>query len=593
MDLIGNKETTLAVLPFQVIGEQDSISPIIQGFTEDLIINFSKFIGLSVISQFSTQGITDFSDTNAISKLGADYLIMGSFRPTNTGFRIGIQLVRTRDNKIVFAGNHDETLETVLKFQDKITQQVVNVLQKQIEQDLLSYSYKKEAIDLAAYENWLLGMNEINKGTTESDLKARDYFKAALKIDPRFARAYTGISLSYFNEWSCQLWDRWEISQMGAHENALKAIELDENDYISLAVLGRTFLYLGDYEKSEHVFRKSLRMNPNDANNLVSIANGLLWLGYLDEAEQLYLKARSLNPLQPNAYLTIGMLIYFEKGEFNKALELGLKVTHLSTWVDFTAIIAAIYYHLSQFDKVRMYWDKYLEIFKTHINKGKEPTNEEGVEWQKVVNPYKGKSKLEPFWDYILGKSTVKTQSPTKLQDKTIKGSIIDQGEVWELDYAGVQVTLKSSKGLHDIAKLLKHPENEIHCETLMGVAVEAEGTAMVDEKAIKAYKTKLKSLQTDIADAEELGMVEKAEQFKDEYETLLKHIGKVTGLQGKIRTTGASHEKARAAVTWRIRNAIEKIQKLHPQLAKHLSNAIKTGTYCSYRPETPHDWTF
>lgn len=581
------------MLPFQVIGGHESISPLIQGFTEDLIINFSKFVGLSVISQLSTQNIHDLSDSNAISKLGADYLITGSFRKTDLGFRIGIQLVRTRDNKIVFAGNHDETLESVLKFQDKITQQVVSVLQKQIEQDLLSYSYKKESVDLAVYENWLLGMNEIKKGTTESDLKARGYFEAALKIDPMFARAYTGISLSYFNEWSCQLWDRWEVSQMGAHENALKAIELDENDYISLAVLGRTFLYLGDFEKSEHLFRKSLKMNPNDANNLVSISNGLLWLGYLDEAEQLYLRAKNLNPLQPNAFLPMGMLIYFEKGEFNKALGLGLQVTHLATWVDFPAMVAAIYYYLGQYDKVQMYWNKYLDIFKTCINKGKKPTNEEAVAWQKVVNPYKGKSNLEPFWDFILGKSTTKVPTPQKLLDNESEGSFIDLGEVWELNYAGLKVTIKNCKGLHDIARLLKQPEKDFHCETLMGSSVEAKGTAMTDEKAIKAYKTKLKSLQADITDAEELGMVEKAEKFKDEFETLLLHIGKVTGLQGKIRTTGASHEKARAAVTWRIRNAIKKIDNLHPQMAKHLSNAIKTGTFCTYSPETPHNWTF
>ena len=88
------------------------------------------------------------------------------------------------------------------------------------------------------------------------------------------------------------------------------------------------------------------------------------------------------------------------------------------------------------------------------------------------------------------------------------------------------------------------------------------------------------------------MGLYQKADQFKEEYEALVEHLSKATGLSNRIRKTGSSNEKARAAVTWRIRNAIKKIEKVHPQLAKHLANSIKTGTYCSYKPETPHEWT-
>ncbi len=594
MELIGNKETTIAVLPFQIIGDSESISPIIKGFTEDLIVNFSKYVGLSVISQYSTQHITNSSDAESIGRLGADYIITGSFRPTNQGFRIGVQLIRTRDHKIVFAGNHDETLESVLKMQDTITQQIVNVLQQQIDHDLLSYSYKKELVDLAAYENWLLGMNEVKKGTLESDLKAREHFKAALNIDPMFARAYTGLSLSYFNEWSCQLWDRWDVSQKGAHDYALKAIELDENDYVSLAVLGRTFLYLGDYDKSEHLLRKSLKMNPNDADNLVLISNCMVWLGYIQEAEQLYDKARNLNPLNPEAYLPTGMLVYFEKGEFEKAIEVGEKVSNLSIWTDFTAFLSAAYYHISRHDQMKSYWEQYLKIFRRNIKQNKDATNQEAIAWQKEVNPYKDKSNLEPFWEFMIGKDS-KPNAPIILAEtsKVIKGSFVHHGELWELSYGGLSINIRDSKGLRDITQLLEHPEEEFHCLQLMGSSVKQEGTALIDEKALKDYKSKIKSLKMQISDAEEMGLIEKAERLEEEYEQLMGYIGKVMGLSNKVRRTGSSLEKARAAVTWRIRNSITKIEQVHPLLAKHLANSIKTGTCCSYKPEIPHEWTF
>ncbi len=590
MELVGNKETTIAVLPFQILGNTENLSPMIIGFTEDLIVNFSKFSGLSVISQYSTLGITDLSDTASISRLGADYLITGSFRPDGERFRVGIQLIRHRDNKIVFAGNHDETLDSILNARDNITQQMVSVLQQQIENDILSHSYKKESVQLAAYENWLLGMNALKKGTIESDLIARKHFEAALQIDPQFARAYSGISLSYFNEWSCQLWDRWEISQKGAHDYALKAIELDPNDYISLSVLGRTFLYLGDHGKSEHLLRKSLRMNPNDANNLAQVATCMVWLGHLKEAEQLYLKARSLNPLNTDAYLPTGHLIYFELGDYKKALDLGKRVANVGVWTDFSAYLAATYYHLGQLDDMQTLWEMYLGIFQQNINQGKEASYNEGVAWQETVNPYKIKSNLEPFWNYILGNPIPKSKD-TKTSQKEVFAKFVNQGDLWELSYDGETVMVKDAKGLHDIAKLLQEPEKQLHCTALMGTTLDIESAEIVDDRAIKEYKAKIASIQSELVDAEAIGHTDKTERLRMEYDQLIEHLYQVTGLGGKSRKTGSSLEKARSAVTWRIRTTIKKIDSIHPRLGKHLSNSIKTGTYCSYKPETPHHW--
>ena len=64
-----NKNISIAVLPFQVSSNDERIKTLFIGFTEDLITNFSKFIGLSVISSFSTQRIEDISNKDEIDKL--------------------------------------------------------------------------------------------------------------------------------------------------------------------------------------------------------------------------------------------------------------------------------------------------------------------------------------------------------------------------------------------------------------------------------------------------------------------------------------------------------------------------------------------
>jgi hypothetical protein len=62
-------------------------------------------------------------------------------------------------------------------------------------------------------------------------------------------------------------------------------------------------------------------------------------------------------------------------------------------------------------------------------------------------------------------------------------------------------------------------------------------------------------------------------------------------GLGGKIRKANDNVEKARSAITWRIRNAIQRIEKIDPVLGKHLSKSIQTGIFCKYSPERSTTW--
>ena len=69
------------------------------------------------------------------------------------------------------------------------------------------------------------------------------------------------------------------------------------------------------------------------------------------------------------------------------------------------------------------------------------------------------------------------------------------------------------------------------------------------------------------------------------------KFQSKSLGLKGRSRKLQAEVDKARSAVTWRIRSAIKKINDVHPTLADHLTNSIKTGTFCSYAPTQAIEW--
>jgi hypothetical protein len=64
--------------------------------------------------------------------------------------------------------------------------------------------------------------------------------------------------------------------------------------------------------------------------------------------------------------------------------------------------------------------------------------------------------------------------------------------------------------------------------------------------------------------------------------------VGAAVGLGGRQRTSLDPAERARKAVTGRIREAIGHIEVVHSELGRHLRRSIRTGTFCVYDPPAP-----
>jgi hypothetical protein len=72
----------------------------------------------------------------------------------------------------------------------------------------------------------------------------------------------------------------------------------------------------------------------------------------------------------------------------------------------------------------------------------------------------------------------------------------------------------------------------------------------------------------------------------------LVDELSSSVGLGGRARMSGPDPvERLRKAVTARVRDAIRRIAAVHPPLGRHLTNSVRTGTYCSYQPEHPVVW--
>jgi pimeloyl-ACP methyl ester carboxylesterase len=167
-------------------------------------------------------------------------------------------------------------------------------------------------------------------------------------------------------------------------------------------------------------------------------------------------------------------------------------------------------------------------------------------------------------------------------------GEFRRQGEVWAISFAGQTVHLKHARGLNDLALLLAHPGRPIHSAELMVGQADEPATrfgadATLDERARLSFRRRISELDEQLERAQAAARDARVAGLEDERAALLEELRAATGLGGRRRALGDSGERARKAVTARIRDCIARLHQVHPALASHLESSVSTGTYCVY----------
>jgi hypothetical protein len=166
------------------------------------------------------------------------------------------------------------------------------------------------------------------------------------------------------------------------------------------------------------------------------------------------------------------------------------------------------------------------------------------------------------------------------------------------------------------IVWLLRHPRREFLALTLErlaagGLAPDAELTdarfarelptcsevddsgPLLDPQARADYQQRLKELHEDLEEAKSFNDIGKVSQIEEEIDFLESELCRGVGLSGRARKWPCETERSRVNVTNAVRSIIAKLRKQNPELARYLSNTIKTGRFCSFEPDplVPVNW--
>ena len=168
------------------------------------------------------------------------------------------------------------------------------------------------------------------------------------------------------------------------------------------------------------------------------------------------------------------------------------------------------------------------------------------------------------------------------------------EGDVWHLAHRDRSARLRDAKGLHDLAALLSQPGREISVLELAGSGLRGaeSATPVLDARARDEFRRRLADLDDDMAEASANGDLGRVELVETEREALLSELRRFTGQGGRDRGLGSNTlERARKAVTARLRDSIGRIGAVLPDLGAHLDRSIVTGNHCRYQPSEPIVW--
>jgi TolB-like protein/Tfp pilus assembly protein PilF len=587
---------SIAVAPFRKPPGDADHARLANGFLEDVIAELARFPSLEVLAARTSLSLTSaqLEPRQLAANFGTTHLVDSTVLPSVDALQISANLIEVPSGRQLWSQKYKVAFRDLLRVPEDIAANVANQLSARIDMARLARAKARPVASLEAYDCWLRGRDCLRRGTIEADAEAREFFERALSIDPSYARAYAGLSLTHFNEWSCQLWSDWQTNERLAFEYACRATDLDQGDHVVQAVLGRVHMHRRNFGQARAHLERALALSPNDADTLVQVG---MWTGYLgrgDDAVAMIEKALRLNPLHDASYYVYGATAYFFARELRAAVELAARAPP-NLVVDQSAFMAACYAHLGQQAPAAVQLAQFLAAFQDKITFGRPPGRDEPLSFLLHVNPFAKSEDAEFLVEGLrkagLDPAACASSGPYLPEKDARPARFSPDGDHWLVSYDQRTVRIKDMKGCRDIALLLGSARERIHCMEIAGRMAEGHAGEALSARARAECQRRLRELRTDIEEAERDHDLGRQQALSGELSRLTAQLTAALGLGGRSRRLGDPAEKARTAVTWRIRTAIKKIGQAHPELGRHLEASIRTGAFCTYAPERAVEW--
>lgn len=348
---------SIAVLPFENRSANADTDYLSDGLAESLIFRLSQLPGLKVSP---TSTVLRFkgsqSDVAAIAKeLEVDAIMSGRLAQRGDDLTISVELIDVRTKKLIWAEQYDRKMADLLATQREIATAITQKLELKLSGNEKGIT-KKYTDSNEAYQLYMRGRYSFAKRTKEEMLRSIEYFRQAVRLDPKFALAYARMSEVYgsmpaypymspkeaFPEAKAAAEKALEIDPTlseahtflayaqvifdwdwaGGERSFKRALELDPNNFSAHFRYGQIYLLpVGRFDEALSEMDQGLKAEPLDVNMGISLAWAELIRGQNDRA---LAQVRRFHDLEPNHPLTQWVLaqVLIEMGRYDEAISI-------------------------------------------------------------------------------------------------------------------------------------------------------------------------------------------------------------------------------------------------------------------------------
>jgi TolB-like protein/DNA-binding winged helix-turn-helix (wHTH) protein/Tfp pilus assembly protein PilF len=315
---------SIAVLPLDNLSGDSSQDYFADAMTDELITDLAKVGALRVTSRTT---VTLYKHTHKTlpeiaRELNVDGIVEGSVLRSGERVRITAQLIHASSDGHVWADTYEGDLGDVLRLQSDVAQAITQQVRAQLTPELKDQFATARPVDPEAYDAYLRGRYYIyNQSLTDLSLnQAKANFEEAIRRDPNFSAAYSGLAESYI---FLVTNGKGEISAEDGHRaarNAVqKALELDPNNGEAYNALGEMKWAELDWKAAEQSFDKAIALAPSYSCPHEDRAVFMAEMGRRNEALMELEKSKQLDPGPDSAGLESA--VYLQLRDWEHLLE--------------------------------------------------------------------------------------------------------------------------------------------------------------------------------------------------------------------------------------------------------------------------------
>lgn len=253
---------SIAVLPFINDSNDSTNVYFINGLMESTLNNLQKIKDLRVISRTSVEKYRGSQKTipEIARELNVQYLIEGSGQKVGDQILLHIQLIDGQSDQHLWGEQYNREVQDVFALQNEVATNIIDQIEVIITPVEKERIEKPPTQDLVAYDLFLKGYDLMMTQKAADLIQAIDFFDKAIEQDPKFARAYAAIAISYY------YLDKGKVEKKYAEEinfHADQALLLDAQLPQSLIAKALYYMHIEEFESAAGYFEKVLEVSPN------------------------------------------------------------------------------------------------------------------------------------------------------------------------------------------------------------------------------------------------------------------------------------------------------------------------------------------